>query len=255
MLQLSPFQFAFVLIQALLLLILIVRIWSTGLHRIYPCFFGCLVANLMTFAILPFVSYTGRAYRYFWMATEGVVLCFYALVVAELYQVVLRELPGIASVSRRYLKVAFVIAVFVSLLLLSVEETPRNYVWTFLVFERAVSFAVLLIMLLMAAFLVYYPVPLNRNVIVYFIGYAVYFLFKASALLIRTMGHYVLHQITNVLMAVFSGCLLFWIIGLNRRGELRQVVVGHKWNLQEEEQILAKLRQINSSLLGASKKY
>jgi len=92
-------------------------------------------------------------------------------------------------------------------------------------------------------------------VIVYFIGYAAYFLIKATGLLVRTLGHYVLYQINIVLMVVFPCCLLFWIFGLNRRGELRQVVVGHKWDLNEEEQILAKLKQINSTLLGASKKY
>jgi hypothetical protein len=253
--QLSPYQSAFVLIQGLLLLALVVRVWSAGLYKVYPCFFGYLLANLLQFTVLPFIPYQSHPYRYFWVGTEGVVLCFYALVVAELYQVVLRELPGIASVSRRYLRAAFIIAVLVSLLLLRLEETPNNVVSIFLVIERAVSVAVVLVILLMAAFLVYYPVPINRNVMVYFIGYSVYFLIKATALFIRTLGHYILHELANVLMVVFSGCLLLWIIGLTRRGELRKVVLGHKWNLQEEEQILAKLREINSSLLGASKKY
>lgn len=253
--QLAPFQFVLVFIQALLLLVLIVRLWSTGLHKIYPYFFGFVSANLAQQLVAFSVPYRGRAYPYVWLGTEATMLCFYALVITELYQVILRELPGIASVSRRYLRVAFLISVLVSLMLLRLEEAPRNYVSTFLVIERAVSFAVVLVILLMAAFLVYYPVPLNRNVMVYFIGYATYFLIKAGALLIRTLGHYVLPQITNVLMVVFSGCLLFWIFGLSRRGELRKVVVGHKWNSNEEEQILAKLRRINSSLLGAPKKY
>lgn len=253
--QLAPYQLALLLIQGLLLLVLIIRVWSADLHRVYPCFFGYLLANLLQFTVLPFVPYKGRAYRYVWVGTEGLVLCFYALVVAELYQVILRGLPGIASVSRRYLRVAFVTAVLISLLLLRLEETPANIISTFLVIERAVSFAVVLVILLMAVFLVYYPVPLNRNVIVYFIGYAVYFLVKASALLVRTLGHRLASVISTVLMAVFACCLLFWIFGLNRRRELRNVVVGHKWNSNEEEKILAKLRQINTNLLSASKKY
>jgi len=253
--QFAPYQAALVLTQVFLLLVLIFRVWSAKLYKVYPCFSGYLLANLLQLTILAFVPYRAYAYRFVWVGTEGLVLCFYALVVAELYQVILRELPGIASVSRRYLKIAFVIAVLVSLLLLLLEETPKNIVSTFLVVERAVSFAVVLVILLMAAFLVYYPVPLNRNVIVYFIGYAVYFLVKATGLFVRTLGHYVSQQISNILMVVFPCCLLFWIFGLNRRGELRKVVVGHKWDLNEEEQILAKLRQINSTLLGASKKY
>ena len=253
--QLAPYELALVVIQTVLLSMLIGRLWITGLHRVYPYFFGFVWANLAQQIANSSVPYRGRAYPYVWVATEAMVLCFYALVITELYQGILRELPGIASVSRRYLKVAFGVAVLVSLVLLVLEESPKNYVSTFLVIERAISCAVVLVVLLMIAFLVYYPVPLSTNVVVYFVGYATYFLAKTAALLVRTLGHYVLHEITNVLMAVFSSCLLLWIIGLNRRGELRKVVVGHKWNLQEEEQILAKLRQINSTLLGGSKKY
>src|SRR5262249_52437808 len=93
-----------------------------------------------------------------------------------------------------------------------------------------------------------YPVRLNRNVVFYSIGYAVYFLTKAAALFIRTLGYYVTPQISLVLLAVSSFCLLFWSLALNRKGEAQKVVVGHKWSPHEEELVLAKIKGINANL-------
>jgi len=108
--------------------------------------------------------------------------------------------------------------------------------------------------LLVTAFLVYYPIPLNRNVVAYSIGYAVYFLCKATGLFIRTLGHYVFREINTVLIAVSAACLVYWAITLSRQGEERLVVVGHQWNRADEQRLLSKIRAINDNLVGAGKK-
>ena len=160
----------------------------------------------------------------------------------------------IASISRRYITVTIAVATAGSLLLLRLEETPRNYVSTFLVIERAIIFSMVIFILLVSAFLAYYPIPLNRNVVVYSIGYSVYFLTKATALFVRTLGHYVMPQISTVLLVVSSACLLFWAIALNRQGELHTVVIGHKWKREDEARLLSQLKAINSTLLSAGKR-
>jgi hypothetical protein len=253
MLQLPLGQLVLVITQAALLIILIVRLWSAGLNRLYPYFFGYLVAELLRTIVMSAVPFKGRAYPYFWVGGEAVIACFYALIVVELYRVVLRDLPGIASISRRYITATVAIATVGSLLLLSLEQRPRNYVSTFLVIERAIVFSLVIFILLVSAFLAYYPIPLTRNVVIYSIGYSVYFLTKATALFVRTLGYRVSQQISVILLLVSSGCLLFWALTLNRRGELRTVVIGHKWKREDEALLLSKLKAINANLVEARK--
>jgi hypothetical protein len=251
--QLPIDQLILLVAQTALLVGLIVRIWSAALYRVYPYFFTYLLAELLQTVVLAATPFRGRAYPFVWIATEAMVVCFQALIVSELYRVILRDLPGIASISRRYITVTLGVAILGSLLLLQLEETPANPVSTFLVIDRAIVFSLVIFILLASAFLAYYPVPLNRNVIVYSIGYAVFFLTKATAFFIRTLGHYVSPQISTVLIVVSSACLLFWVLGLNRQGETCTVVVGHKWKREDEERLLSKLRAINANLGSAVK--
>lgn len=254
MLQLPLDQLVLVIAQAALLIILIARLWSADLYRIYPFFFSYLLAELLRIAIMSAIPFRGRLYPKFWVGGELAVACLYALIVVELYRVVLHDLPGIATTARRYITGTVVVATFGSLLLLRLEETPKNFVSATLVIDRAIVFSLVIFILLVSGFLVYYPVRLSRNVVFYSIGYAVYFLTKATALFIRTLGHYVLPQISIVLMTVASLCLLLWILTLNRKGELLTVVIGHKWKSDDEARLLSKLKDINAHLVAAGKK-
>jgi hypothetical protein len=241
------------LIQTALVPILIVRVWSGGLQRVYPYFFSYLVANFFTNLFPLVVPYRSKAYPYFFLVTEAAMACFYALIVTELYRVGLRDLPGIATVMRRYIRITLAIAISISLLLLFFEQVPVGFTNTLYVIERAIGLSVVLFVLLMTVFLVYYPVPLNRNVVAYSIGYAVYFLTKATGLFVRTLGHNVMQQVNTILLWVSAACLLYWILSLSKQGERRTVVIGHRWNPDDEQQVLAKLKALNSHLLGAAK--
>jgi hypothetical protein len=254
MLQLPLYQLLLVLAQTVLLIILVARLWSADLYRIYPFFFGYLLAELLRIAIMSMIPFNGRAYPTFWVVTELIVDCFYTLIVVELYRVVLRDLQGIATTSRRYITRTVVVAILGSLLLLLLEEAPKNPVSATFVVDRAIVFSLVIFILLVSVFLVYYPVRLSRNVVFYSIGYAVYFLTKATALFVRTLGHYVAPQVSTVLMIVFSVCLFFWIFTLNKQGELRTVVIGHKWKSDDEARLLSKLKDINAHLVAAGKK-
>jgi hypothetical protein len=254
MLQLPFDQLVLVIAQAALLVVLIARLWSADLYRLYPFFFGYLLAELLRTALLCSIPFKGRLYPNFWVAGEVIVVCLYPLIVVELYRVVLRDLPGIATASRRYITGTVVVATLGSLLLLRLEEKPKNLVAATFVIDRAVVFSLVIFILLVSIFLLYYPVRLSRNVVFYSIGYAVYFLTKATALFVRTLGYYVAPQIGTALLIVSSVCLLFWILTLNKQGELLTVVIGHKWRTDDEARLLSKLKDINAHLVAAGKK-
>jgi hypothetical protein len=241
-------------LQTVALIGLCLRMWQSGLQRVYVYFFSYLLLVLFETLVLALVGYGTVAYGYLWMAAEALALCFYTLIVLECYSTVLRDLEGIASISRRYIKITIGVAVLIALLLLGLERSPKTAFGYFYALDRAVISSLLVFVLLITLFLLYYPIPLNRNVIVYSVGYAAYFLTKATALLFRNVSHELRPQISVILIGVSTACLMFWLIALNRRGEVKTVVIGHKWHPEDEERLISQLKAINASLGRAARK-
>jgi hypothetical protein len=242
-------QIALLILQISILVGLVGRMAVTGLFRTYPYFFGYLLMACLQALILSFLSPDSPSFFYPWLITQALLTCFGALIVLELYALVLRDLTGIASTSRRYLRICLGLAIVVSLLLLLLEQTPHGIGNTFMVIDRALVTSLLIFVLLLTAFLVYYPVPINRNLVVYSIGYAVYFMAKASGLLFVNINHAWYRQFGIGLVTVSTLAMLFWLLGLRREGEEKNLVIGHRWNRQNQDELLAQLKAINASLL------
>lgn len=240
--------------QIVALLALYAKMSWDGLYKIYVYFFGYLAVELLQLLVPVFVPLDGRMYRDAYVVSQALVICFSILVVLELYSIVLRRLPGIGNVSRRYIKVTLVLAAGISLLPLSLEKTPNTVTGYLFILQRPVMTSLLVFILLITAFLVYYPVPLGRNVLVYLLGYAVYFVTNSTTIFIRNLGHYWSRPISDVHMLVFFTCLVFWLFALSRSGEAKRVVVGHQWNPSDEGRLLAQLEAINASLLRSRRK-
>ncbi len=228
--------------------------WWAGLDHVYRFFFGYLFVDLLQTTIPFWAPFDSASYRYAWLVTESLLICFYVLVVLELYAMVLQNLSGMASLSRRYIQAALGIAVLASLLLLMAEKMRGGMVAHLFVFERAVVFSLMLFVLLLTAFLVYYPIPLKRNVIVYSAGYAVYFLAKATSIFVYDLGYYWNKILDNTWLPASLACMLFWLFALNRSGETRTVIIGHHWNPEDEQRLLTQLSAINTSLLRTARK-
>jgi hypothetical protein len=172
MYQLPIEQQILLVAQIVALVVLCARLWWDGLYKIYVYFFGYLFLELLQSVVPLVVPLHSRMYRDSYVASQALIICFSALVVLELYSIVLTGLAGIANVSRRYIKVILVLAVLVSLLPLSVEKTPNTVTGYLFLFQRPIVTSLLIFILLITAFLVYYPVPLGRNVLAYLMGYA-----------------------------------------------------------------------------------
>ena len=235
------------LLQAFALLGVLVRIRLSGLNFIYPYFFSYLLVQTLQLAG-ALIDRGTDLYGNFYFVTEALIVCFYALVVLELYGVVLREMTGIATTAKRYIRWSLVISITVSLLLLEVQRTPITILGAFFTFERTIVSSLLVFVALITAFLLYYPIPLNRNVIYYTIGYSVYFSCRAIALFLANSGA---KWVEAANLAAFFGplmCLLFWIVCLRRDGETSTMVLGHQWNSEDRERVMAQLKAINATL-------
>jgi hypothetical protein len=252
--QLPVEQQILLVAQIVALAALCARFVLDGLHKIYVYFFGYLVVELLQLLVPVFVPLVGNMYRDIYVVSQALVIIFSALVVLELYSVVLHGLSGIEGVSRRYIKITLVLAILISLLPLLFEKTPDTVTGYLFTFQRPIMSSLLVFILLITAFLVYYPIPLGRNVLVYLMGYAVYFVTNATTIFVRNLGHYWTRPISDIHMGVYFTCLVFWLFALNQRGESKSVVVGHQWNPADEERLRWQLEAINASLLRTGRK-
>jgi hypothetical protein len=246
-------QIVLVVLEASILLGLVLRIWLTKLFRTYPWFFAYLVIAFVQTLVSPFIPFDSVIYRYYWLATQALLTCFCALIVLELYGLVLRDLKGFAGAFRRYFKICLGIAILGSLLLLRIEKTPRGVVSTFLTIDQALVTSLLIFLILLTAFLAYYPVPINRNLVVYSMGYAVYFMAKASGLLTMNVTQAWARQVGVVVAAASMISMLFWLVGLSREGEEKTLAIGHRWKREDQDKVIERLKAINASLLDAGR--
>jgi len=228
---------------------LCVRMWRSGLHKIYTSFFVYLVLQFLQ-ALIPFcVPFRSPLYRDLYVLSRMLILIFCALVVLELYTVVLHDLGGIAGIARRYIKVTLALGIALSLLPLGFEKAPDTPTGYLFILERPILSTLVVLILLISAFLVYYPIPLGWNVIACLAGYAVYCSAVATTVLLENMGYSWNREASNVDMGVCVACYVFWLFALSRRGEQKRVVVGHQWNPGDDQRLMMQLEAINASLL------
>lgn len=242
-------------IQLATLFLLCAKLWWSGLYKLYIFFFAFLALEFLQALLLPFlVPFHSRLYPEVYIVSQALIVCSCIFVILELYSIILRDLEGIRSIARRYIKITLALAILLSLLPLGFEKTLKTRVGYLFLFERPVMSSLLLFVLLLAAFLVYYPVPIGRNVIVYLMGYAVYFMVEAATILLINVGYYADRWLSDSFISVAPICQIFWLLGLNRKGEDKSVVIGHQWNPGGEERLLAQLDEINEHLLRSGRK-
>lgn len=250
----SSFETGITAANLLVSAILLGRLIWCGLYRHYPFFTALIAANLAEDIILPLLTNGTWAYVWAFIGCEAAMLFLFALTVLELSSNVLRDLKGFAVMAKRYIKFVMGLSVVISLSLLLFEQKASTFLNGFFVFERAVMCSLLLFVAFLVVFLVHYPVPLNRNVIMYFIGYAVFFLSQTAALFVHDLGLTWDRQLGDSLVLVSCLCLVFWTVALSRQGEQKKVASGFPRNAADTERLVAQMQAINNSLQRIAKK-
>ena len=238
---------------AVALAALFVRLLASGLARLYKFFFCYIIVDLAQTAAPFFVSFRSLTYFYLFVTTEALMVCLYALILFELYAVLFRDLKGISHIAKRYTAAAIGASIVTALLLRAALPPPQRFLEGFFYFESAVILSLAVFVLLITAFLIYYPIPLHRNAVIYSMGYALYFLSKAALLFLNNAGSSAWWRgCSTAALAISTGILGFWAIFLNRAGEKRTVVVGHRWGDPGSQRLVVRrLTDLNNSLVRA----
>jgi hypothetical protein len=253
--------------------VLFVHLRREGLQRTYRFFsvfvvFSVLRAlTLMSAAPLAKLV-TGNSserfglnvYGWTWMLTEPVEWTLYILIVLELYGLVLQKYPGIASLGRWAIFAGLGIALAITALTLSADSSNPYEIFStgghmVMVAGRGIASSLVIFLLLITAFLSMYPVPLSRNVVVYSIVYAVYFLNTSMVFLVRNVvGAGTRDAVNTIGGAVSVICLGVWIRYLNRAGEAQTVTLRQRWRPDQEQHLIEQLDAINATILRTARK-
>jgi hypothetical protein len=239
--------------------LLLLKLWRAGLMRTYPFFSSYLAYSVARGAALHAFKYGTNGYAWAWFISEPLFWLAYILVVLELYSLVLRNYPGIASLGRWVLTGGLFASIVISGLSLQADlSNPSErfpVILYFSVIERGVIFSLVVFLLVITGFLVSYPVPLSRNVIVHSMVCALYFLSVTMGLLVRNVtGHQVMAGVNLVLSAVGLACLVAWIVALSPAGEGRTIVLRRIWRPEQQQRLMDQLSAINSTLLRTARR-
>jgi hypothetical protein len=245
--------------ELFLVLVLIVKLVSARLQRIYFWFFLMLCFQaLQSLATLP-LKQESDLYAWAYFLTQSALWVLYMLAVLELYSLALRKHQGITSMSRWFMLGALLVSVVVSALTLPAElSRPAEkfpILVYFSVFERAVTFSLVLLLLLITGFLLWTPISIRRNIVVHASLYSVFFLISAAMLFLRNIvGYEMLNTVSIASLSLNSVCLLLWIFLLNKRGEEVMMVVRSRWQPADEQRLARQMDAVNAFLLKSSSK-
>jgi len=229
------------------------KIAGSRLFRSYRWFTAFLATELAQFGASLCFKVNTRAYGNVWLVTEPLLWVLHILIVLELYQRVLAGYKGISTLGRWVFMAAVVVAVTVALATLSPDLSNPSQKFRIILYysvlKRAIFSSVAIFLLFITGFLVWYPIPLNRNVVVFAMVYAPYFLGNVAALLVRNVaGPDVTRAVSTAMLAIDCVCVSIWLVFLNRKGEARKIVMGHQWKPGDDERLVAQLNAVNRVL-------
>ena len=238
-----------------------VKLQHLGLWRVYRYFFPYLCFRTLRSTILFLLTNAGarNAYSWTWVLTEPLLWAFYVLVALELYWLALRNYPGIYTMSRWMLTSGLVVGVSISTLSLWLTwgQAPEHsrVLGYYIMIERGIDSTLVIFLLVLAAFLAWYPVAVTRNALRHTAVYSIYFLSSTGAMLARhLLGAPVSATVNTVLMAIASVCSLLWFFLFTRQGEELSLSLRERISGVSEEALVEHLRALNTTLARAGQR-
>jgi len=239
--------------------VLVVKLLLSKLASTYRFFVANAVFGIVCAVVLWRMDLSSPAYFDFWRATKPVTWVLSTLVVLELCSLIFKEYRGIQVLGRRTIYGSMAAAVLISLILLAPtwrqSSQPILSFQRFLMVERGVDSALVILLLLLLVFLALLPIPLSRNVVIHSVLYATYFLCGSIGIFIANgTSKEAGLVISTCLMGVAFMCLSAWNILLSREGETKIALMPKPLPAAYEEKLVEQLASINATLLRASSK-
>jgi hypothetical protein len=211
-----------------------------------------LVQALPSLALLS-VGRQTRLYLYIYWGAQTVNIFMALYVVQDLFHIALAEHPAIASVGRRAVVAAMALAAIVALAGVALDATilPGHYpaIQRFATFERSMNFVVLIFLLLISILLLWFPIKMRRNIVVYISGFVLFAAARSFGLLLANLlPQAATLTVSTMLLGLTLLCLLIWIIGIRPEGERTTATPGYRRNPEAMQRLSRQLDAINATL-------
>ena len=137
------------------------------------------------------IPIASRRYAYGYWGAQTIYVLMAVFVVQDLYRIALLEHPAVASFARRTVLAAMAIAAVVALFGVRLDFTllPGQYpdIHRFFTFERSVNFLTLLLLLIVSALLLWFPIRVRRNIVVYVSGFVLFCASRSVGILLYNL--------------------------------------------------------------------
>jgi hypothetical protein len=233
-------------------LVLLWRLVDAKLYRNYIPLFYYWTAQAVGSLALMALPITSRRYLYGYWGAQTIYVIMAVFVVQDLFRSALLEHPAVASLARRTMLAAMAIAAAVALSGVTLDFTmlPGQYpdMHRFLTFERSMNFLTLLFLLIVSALLLWFPIKVRRNIVVYISGFVLFSASRSAGILLYNLRPQNGRFISTVLLGLTLVCLLIWIAGIRPEGELVTATPGYRSNPETMQRLSRQLDSINSAL-------
>ena len=233
-------------------LVLLYRLLHSKLYRTYFSLFLYWLVQAIPSVALMAIPFHSHRYAYVYWGAQTINLLMAVFVVQDLYRIALLEHPALASIARRSVVVALAIAAVVALFGVTLDSTilPGQALSAhrFETFERSMNFVVLLFLLLISVLLLWFPIRVRRNIVVYIVGFVLFSASRSFGLLLYNLLPQDARLISAILLGLTLLCLVIWIVGIQPEGELVTATPGHRRNPETMQRLSHQLDSVNAAL-------
>jgi hypothetical protein len=237
---------------------LISRISALELASRYPAFMAVLSTQLARSLLLNCLTPGTNAYGYLYFGVEPLLYVTYVLVVLEIHSQVFDSYQGLNILGRRTMLAVLGVSVCVSVFSqrdqFDYSLEPYRIIRSFLLLETTLCGALLVFLFALAAFLVWYPTPLRRNLLVYAFGFCFFFALLSASVFIRNANPVNNAKVANLVrMSGGTICLAGWLALFRRNGELTPGARSRPVDAAAQSRLLAQLEAMNRALESGRK--
>jgi len=234
-------------------LVLLYRLLYFRLYRTYLSLFLYWLLQTLSSVALMAISIDSRRYTYVYWGAQTINVLMAVYVVQDLYRIALVEHPAVASFARRTVLAVMTIAAIMALSGITLDSTVlagrSPAVHRFATFERSMNFVTLLFLLIVSALLLWFPIKVRRNIVVYISGFVLFSASRSFGLLVvNLLPPSETRLVSTVLLGLTFLCLMIWIAGIQPEGELVTATPGYRRNPETMQRLSHQLDSINAAL-------
>lgn len=244
------------------LLLKIVLLWRLFALRLAPRYkalcFSLALASIRSILLMS-LNFRTTLYGVVYFVTLPLLEMAYIAVVLEIYGQIFEAYQGISFLGRGFLLTTFVTSAAVSLWLhvaeFNVSGGPFVFLRYYLTGESSLYVVMLLVLLALAAFLFWYPVPLRKNLLHYNLIFLVFFGAMSAGLYLGNAdpGSVMARLGSAMRMGIDTACLLSWTILFRREWETESAGVAFALSKDHQAQVLHQLDSMNQAILRVRK--